>query len=124
MTMFRVLLVKDLRRAWRNPTPWIVFLLVPFGISALLGFAFGGRGESDTLGRIRFAVVDEDGSPLLDFLRGTLNQGEAGKHLEPVFLGREDALHQVQENQISAVLIIPQGFSSDYLNGRGPVRLE
>ncbi|MBI5383410.1 MAG: ABC transporter permease [Verrucomicrobia bacterium] len=121
--MLRVLLAKDLRRAWRNPVPYLIFLAVPLVITALLGFAFGGSPEK-ALGRIRFAVVDEDESLLTQLLRGAANQGEGAHHLEPVFLPRAEALHQVTNNQLSAALIIPKNFTRDYLLGGKAVKLE
>ena len=54
--MLRVLLAKDLRRAARNPLPWLINLLVPLCMTALIGLAFGTKSDSGALGRIRFAV--------------------------------------------------------------------
>ena len=116
--MLRLLLAKDLRRAFHNPLPWLINLLVPLCMTALIGLAFGGRSDSGSLGRIRFAVVDEDKTPLTDFLRGTANQREAGQYLEPVFLDREKALQQITDDKLSAVLIIPEHFTRDYFTGR------
>jgi hypothetical protein len=121
--MLHVLLAKDLRRAWRNPLPWLINLIVPLAMTALLGIVFGGGSDSNKLGRIRFAVVDEDHSVLSDFLRGAANQHEAGEHLEPVFLERTNALKLVNENKISAVLIIQTNFMRDFLTARAPVTL-
>lgn len=122
--MLRVLLAKDLRRAWRNPLPWLINLALPLCITGLIGLAFGGKSDSDALGRMRFAVVDEDDSVLTGFLRGAANQGEGGKFLEPVFLEREAALRLINDNKISAVLIIPTNFTRHYLTGSGPTSLE
>jgi ABC-type multidrug transport system permease subunit len=122
--MMRVLLAKDLRRACRNPLPWLINVALPLCITALIGLAFGGRSDSGALGRIRFAVVDEDDSMLTQLLRGAANQREGGKYLEPVFLDRENALRQVTDNQLSAVLIIPTNFTRSYLTGRERVNFE
>ena len=122
--MLRVLLAKDLRRAWRNPLPWLINLAIPLCITGLIGLSFGGKSDSGALGRIRFAVVDEDKTVLSDFLRGAANQGEGAKYLEPVFLDREAAMSQINNNKISAVLIIPEHFTRNYLTGRAPVSLE
>ena len=122
--MLRVLLAKDLRRVRRNPLPWCINLIVPLCITALIGLVFGGRSDSGALGRIRFAVVDEDDSPLTQFLRGAANQGEGGKYLEPVFLEREAALRQINDNKLAAVLIIPTNFTRHYLTGNERVSLE
>ena len=121
--MLRVLLAKDLRRSWRNPLPWLINLMVPLAMTALIGLVFGGKSDS-ALGRIRFAVVDEDKSALSDVLRGAANQREGGKYLEPVFLEREDALRQLNDSKLSAVLIIPEHFTHNYLTAREAVSLE
>ncbi len=122
--MLRTLLAKDLRRAWRNPLPVLLNLIIPLCITAIIGLAFGGNSDSGALGRIRFAIVDEDKTVLSDFLRGAANQREGGKYLEPVFLDRDEAMRQINANKISAVLIIPPHFTRDYLTGRAPVSLE
>jgi ABC-2 type transport system permease protein len=122
--MLRLLVAKDLRRFWRNPLPWAINLIIPLAITALIGLAFGGRSDRGALGRIRFAVVDEDGSLLTRFLHGAANQQESSQYLEPVFLDRAAALRQVAENKVSAVVIIPARFTRDYLTGRETVGLE
>ncbi len=122
--MLRVLLAKDLRRAWRNPLPWLINLLIPLCITALIGLAFGSKSDGGGLGRIRFAVVDEDDSLLTQFLRGAANQGEGAKTLEPVFMDREAALRQINDNKLAAVLIIPTNFTRGYLTGSQRVSLE
>ena len=124
--MLGPLLAKDLRRARRNPVPYLVQLCVPLVITGLLGLVFGGRGGGDDggLGRIKFAIVDEDQSPLTGFLRGGLNQGEAARPLEPVFLPRDEALRQLTNNALSAALIIPTNFTRDYLVGTNALALE
>jgi ABC-type multidrug transport system permease subunit len=122
--MLRILLAKDLRRARRNPLPLLINILIPLVITALIGLAFGGKSEGGGLGRIRFALVDEDKTILSDFLRGSANQREGGKYLEPVLLERDEALRQINDNQISAVLIIPTNFTRNYLTGRTNVSLD
>lgn len=121
--MFRALIAKDLRRAWRNPVPWLINLALPLCITALVGLVFGGKSDTG-LGRIRFAVVDEDDTVLTRMLRGALNQGKASEHLEPVFLERAEALRQVNGDLLSAALIIPTNFTRHYLNGAAAVKLE
>ena len=122
--MLRILLAKDLRRAWRNPMPWIINLILPLAITALIGLVFGGDSNGGGLGKIRFAVVDEDKSLLSGLLRGAANQNGGGKFLEPVFMERAEALREINANKMSAVLIIPANFSHNYLLGSGPVSLE
>jgi ABC-type multidrug transport system permease subunit len=123
MTMLRALLTKDLRRAWRNPLPWLLNLALPLCLTAIIGLVFGGSSDT-SLGRIRFAVVDEDNSPLTRMLHGAMNQQEAAKHLEPVFLDRGEAVRQISEKGLSGAVIIPTNFTRDYLEGRAGVKLE
>lgn len=122
--MLRVLLAKDFRRACRNPLPVLINLLIPLVITGLIGLAFGGKSDSGALGRIRFALVDEDQTILSEFLRGSVNQREGGKYLEPILLERDEALRQINDNQISAVLIIPTNFTRNYFTGQAGVSLE
>jgi len=122
--MLRILLLKDLRRARRNPVPWLIFLLVPLCTVALIGAIFGGGGKKNQmLGRVRLGVVDEDNSMVTRLLRGAGQQGEGAKQLETVFLDREPALAQLNDNQLSAVVFLPRNFTADYLHSR-PAKLE
>lgn len=124
MNLLGILVAKDLRRAWRNPFPWLINLALPLCLTALIGLAFGGKSDSGALGRIKFAVVDEDDSVLSRFLRGGASQGEGGKYLEPVFLERTAALSELGNDRLSAVLIIPAHFTRNYLTGGETVSLE
>src|SRR4051812_45944273 len=103
--MLRILIAKDLRRILRNPWPWLLNLALPFAITALVGLAFGPRGddESANIARIKLAVVDEDQSILSGTFRSALTQGRAVEHLEPMFLRRVEALRLLRDNQISAI---------------------
>jgi ABC-2 type transport system permease protein len=122
--MLWTLLAKDLVRFRRNPLPWLIFLAVPLVITALIGLAFAPRSGDSGMARIRFALVDEDDSALTQFLRGGMNQAQGSKYLEPVFLDRAEAMRQVQDNLISAVVVLPPDFTRNYLTGRAPVTLE
>ncbi len=122
--MLSALLAKDFARARRNPLPWLIFLLAPLCVAGLIGFAFGGSAREQQIGRLRFALVDEDDTIVSRMLRGGLNQGSFGGErrsevpLEPVLLAREPALAQLEESAFSAVVIIPKGFTADFLAGR------
>lgn len=124
--MLRVLVAKDLRRAWRNPVPYLVHLCLPLVITGLLGMIFGGanRPEGGGLGRIQVAIVDEDDSAVTRLLRGVLNQEQVTRHIEARFLPRDAALRQVTNNMIAAALILPADFTRQYLLGEGRVTLE
>lgn len=118
------LLLKDLKRTRRNPGPVLIFLAVPLCITGLLGAAFGPRSQPEGLGRIRLAVVDEDNSVLGGFLRSAFNQGEAGEHFEPQIVARTAGERLLRENQVSAMLVIPAGFTSAFFSGAEPPPFE
>ncbi len=122
--MLWTLLVKDLRRARHNPWPYLLNLALPLCITALIGLVFGPSSKGGGLGPIQVAVVDDDDSVLSSLLRAAINQGDMKKHLEARFLKREEALQQINDNKISAVLIIPEGFTRSYLTGDRPVAFE
>ena len=122
--MLWTLLIKDLRRARHNPWPYLINLALPLCITALIGLVFGPSRKGGGIVPIKVAVVDDDDSVLGSLLRGAMNQGDFKKHLEARFLEREEALKQINDNKISAVLIIPKGFTRSYLAGDGSVALE
>ncbi|HLP07225.1 MAG TPA: ABC transporter permease [Opitutaceae bacterium] len=122
--MLSALLAKDFARARRNPLPWLIFLLAPLCVAGLIGFAFGGAAREQQIGRLRFALVDEDDTIVSRLLRGGVNQGNFGGGrrsdvpLEPLLLERAPALAQLNDNELSAVIIIPKGFSASFLEGK------
>lgn len=117
--MLRVLIAKDLRRAWRNPVPLLVSVLLPFIITGLVGLAFAPR-EGRPAARISVALVDEDASPLTGFLRNGLASDEARQNLDVRLLDRAEAMQQVLDNAVAAVVVLPAGFSAAYLERRPP----
>jgi len=123
--MIRVLLAKDLRRAWRNPVPYLIHLCLPLVITGLLGMVFAGANKPDGggLGRIKLAVVDEDDSAVTRLLRGALNQEQASRHIEAEFLPRAEALRKVTNNLVAAALILPADLTRQYLVGEGTITL-
>ena len=123
MKSLQTLLAKDLRRAWRNPVPWLVSIAVPLVITALIGVAFSPRAGSSGFGKVRFALVDEDDSRFTRLIRDALRGDEAGKYLDAEILDRDEAVRRVTNNKLAAAVIIPKGFTKDYLRAR-PVALE
>jgi hypothetical protein len=122
--MFLNLLLKDARRTRRNPWPILVFLAIPMCLTGLIGVAFGPGSQSSGLGQIKLAVVDEDDSFVGGFLRSVFNQGEAREHFAPQILPRIEAERLIQDNKISAMVVIPAQFTRTFLRGESPPPLE
>lgn len=123
--MFWTLLQKDLRRALRNPGPLLINLALPLSVTALVGFTFGSSNESGGIGKIKIAVADEDKSLFSQFLSGAFNQGDAKKYLQVEWLSHDASMQRIQDNQVSAVVVIPENFSASYLTAQKvpPLRL-
>lgn len=128
--MLFALLAKDFARARRNPWPWVINMIIPLVVVAIIGLAFGGAANGEkTLGRMRFAVVDEDNTVVSRLLRGTFNQSDLGTSrrsdfpVEPVLMERTPALAELKDNKLSSVIVIPLGFTDDFLDNK-PVTLE
>src|ERR1043165_4920099 len=109
MKTLAILIAKDFRRTLRNPWPWVLNLALPLAITALVGFAFGPRGDDDSIkiARIKVAVVDEDQSLLTGAFRSALTEDRAVEHLDPIFVRRAEAMRMLRENQISAIVVFP-----------------
>src|ERR1041385_3761766 len=115
MKTVAILIAKDFRRTLRNPWPWLLNLALPLAITALVGFAFGPRGDDDSIkiARIKVAVVDEDQSILSGLFRSLLTQERSVEPLDPIFVRRAEALRMLRENQISASIAFPTNFGSN-----------
>src|SRR5438477_12979606 len=105
MKRLGILIAKDFRRTLRNPWPWLLNLGLPLAITAIIGFAFGPRGDDDSIqiARIKVAVVDEDQSILSGAFRSLLTQDKSIEHLDPIFVRRAEALRILRDDQISAI---------------------
>lgn len=124
-SVFAVLLQKDLRRAWRNPIPYLIHLGLPLVLTGMLGMVFGGAGGGGgPLGKVRVAVVDEEDSVVTRFLRGILGQSPSTERLEARLLPRDQAFREVTNGTVAAAVVVPRGFTEGFLTGRGSVELE
>lgn len=108
---------KDLQRLRVNWTGFAVLLAMPLCITALVGTVFGPSSRADSVPRIRMAVVDEDEGLLGGLLAGMAGNDRTAEFLDVVTADREAAGTMVRDNQISAVVVIPVGFSDAYFSG-------
>src|SRR5690606_25425579 len=72
----------------------------------------------------RVAVVDEDDSVLSSFLRNAGRNDEAGEYFELELLTRDDAMARVMDGAVAAVMVLPEGFTEDFLAGRATTPIE
>lgn len=99
------LALKDLRLMPRNKAGMFFTFAWPIVLMVLFGFAFGGRGAGEEPGKVRIAVVDEDGTP---GSAAFLKKLEASFELTP--MTRSDAENAVRRGQRSGLIVVVKGF--------------
>ncbi len=118
----RVLLLfrKDLLRRWRSPLYVLAMLAFPLIFSAMMALAFGGSDAG--LPRARLLLEDRDGGLAGGLMKAFLSSDQVGDYLEVVAVG-EGGRQKIEDDEASALLIIPEGTTDDLFGGV-PVTLE
>jgi ABC-2 type transport system permease protein len=98
--------VKDLRLLTRNRGSLFFTLFWPLLVALLFGAIFSGGGDGSA-GRMRIAVVDEDGSPSSQDLVARLSRA---KGLEVTVATRPEAVDLVRRGRRQAYVAIPRGY--------------
>ena len=96
----------------------LFFLVLPLFFTFLLGGGIPMGGEEEA--RIPLLLVNEDGTALAAELKDAL-KGTAS--LEVIIQSRENALARFDDEEASALVIIPEGYGAALLSG-SPVELE
>jgi ABC-2 type transport system permease protein len=114
-----LLVRKDFKRKWKNPIIIVGFLLIPVIFTFIFGSVFGSGDEKDILPRISTLVVDNDKSLVSNFLTSAMSQGELKEmiELEPVDT-EEKGRRLLGRGKASALIIIPENFGDDVLDGK------
>ncbi len=109
---------KDMRQRLRDRSAILLGLVAPLGLAIIFGLIVPDFDGGEL--RIGAAVIDEDGGPLAGVFRNeVLGVLETEGLFEMTsFPTGADALEAVEEGEISAVFVIPAGFSEDVLAGR------
>ncbi|MFM7563651.1 MAG: ABC transporter permease [Planctomycetota bacterium] len=103
------LALKDLKLLLRDRTAAFFILAFPVLMGVFFGLMMGGTSESSR-GKIKLAVVDQDGSELSrKFISGL----ERNKSLELSTAEFEPAREQVRKAEATGMLVIPQGFAQN-----------
>ena len=121
---------KDLLSAGRDPASLLLLLLTPFGLTLVIGFAFGGFGGGSAnagLTDIPVTIINLDRGQFGANLVQVFESQDLADLLEPVVFTSaasgvvlDDARTAVDEDRSSAVVIIPEGFSDSLRPPRFP----
>src|SRR5215831_19505540 len=108
--MHRILAIieRDLRRFRRSPTLIIVSMIMPLVQLVVLGYAFGGKVKHLSVG-----VVDQDhGLPALKLKEMFQAVAANARTFETIaYADQGNALQDLRQGKINAVLNIPPAFS-------------
>lgn len=118
MRIIWTLILKDLRRDWKNPWTILLFSALPLLMAALMAFIFGGHGTS-SVPTIHVAVLDRDDDMISRMLRSLPSQGEAASKLQLHFVtNREAGVKMLENRKASAFVVLPKDMTVYLLNGR------
>ncbi len=110
---------KDLLHLVRDPAGLAVWVGVPLVLLTLISSVFGG-GKITPKGKL--LLTDEDASLVSGLFTGAFSQGELGKMIETEKVTAEEGKRRMDRGDASALLIIPKGLGSSFLD-RKPFQL-
>lgn len=119
MVLHRILALieRDLRRFRRSPTLIVVSMVLPLVQLLVLGYAFGGKVK-----HLEVGVVDQDrhvAAVQLQEMLGAVAAGDKTFNAVP-YTDQGQAMRDLRNGRLNAVLHIPPEFSRKVLTGAGP----
>ena len=104
--------LKDLRIRLRDRSTLVMMLLLPVGMTAIVGFAFGGESG---ISAVEFLLVaPEEGAMLTDAAAGFLSQHEL---FEVERADEDEARRAVAAGEKSAAVVVPEGLLTSIFEG-------
>ncbi|MEE9127870.1 MAG: hypothetical protein V3U11_12085, partial [Planctomycetota bacterium] len=119
MSTLLLMVRKDLLRRRRSPLGYVVALMFPLVFSLIMALAFG-RGTVTP--RVHLLVENRDDGMVGGFLAGAFQSDEMAEYFEIELVG-EEGRARMEQGDASALLVFPESFSEDLLNGT-PVALQ
>jgi ABC-type multidrug transport system permease subunit len=117
--MRRILLMvqKDLRRRARAPLAVLPMLLFPLIFALLIALVFGGSGQKAP--KIRLLVENDDGDGLVSrLIVGAFGSDRMTEYFETRQVAKGEGRALMEQGAASALLLIPERFSRDLIDGR------
>lgn len=108
-----LILLKDLRIAVRSRTLLVIGFLAPLGLVIVFNVVFGGMDDPDAPVTFAVGVVDLDGGEVAAGFTGLLEELAGDGLLDLRELDDERAARAaVEDGELAAVWVVPEGFSS------------
>jgi ABC-2 type transport system permease protein len=113
--------IKDLKLVFRDRAALTFMLIAPFLLTIGMGFVTGRfSGGSSGLSDIPVIIVNLDNEQLGDALAGVFSSKELADLMEPTASSDPDAARRlIDEDQASAAVIIPEGFTQSIIPTEG-----
>ncbi|MDW7650677.1 MAG: ABC transporter permease [Bacillota bacterium] len=117
--------LKDLLQASRDRKGLLTLIAMPMVLIAILGAAFGGSFSASpgSAEPFQLGFVNEDGGAMGDAWESFLGSEELASLIVPVRTTAEEARKHVAAGNLAAAIVVPSGFSENYLAGN-PVAVE
>ena len=112
--------IKDLLDFIRNRMELVAFIIMPIFMMIMIGYIFPSE---TSLKNIALGVVENDKEELSQDIVTVLEKMKLGDKNDNVFLlerpaSLEEAKEELKKGNLNAILVIPEGFSSDIEEGR------
>jgi ABC-2 type transport system permease protein len=118
-----LIIKNDIARRLKAPLATVLFMIIPFAMTALIGVIFDpGAGGETKLPPIKVLLVDRDQNLASKFLIGAFDQKQLKDMFQATTVSEADGEKLMKKGKASAMLIIPAGFSLA-LADQKPVRL-
>ncbi len=119
-----ILIIKnDIKRRLKAPLATLLFLIIPFAMTALIGLIFDpGAGGETKLPPIKVLLVDRDQNIASKFFIGAFDQKQLKDMFQATTVSESEGEKLMKNGKASAMIIIPERFSLD-LADQKPVQL-
>jgi ABC-2 type transport system permease protein len=111
------LALKDLLQIVRDWRAALFLVIMPIGFTIMFGFAFGGFGNGEPVdSRLPVGLIDQDLGRLSPTLLSLLENSKVVK-VEIIEATVDESGEMVADDELAAVIIIPPGYSDQFLEG-------
>ena len=98
---------KDLLRLKKQPTGFLVLIVIPLAATAIMGFIFTNNGKESLTPHIKLVIEDHDDSMLTRMIISAFAQKELKKYFDVEEVGKGKGRAFIEEDKASALVVIP-----------------
>lgn len=109
---------KDLLRLKKQPTGFLVLIVIPLAATAIMGFIFTNNGKESLTPHIKLVIEDHDDSMLTRMIISAFAQKELKKYFDVEEVGKGKGRAFIEEDKASALVVIPEGFTEAFFDAK------